>query len=515
MYKRVHCVAGRVFANQKLTNYQISDIWALEMVPPPYVYLVLKDDTLVSAELHPCVKHFKFNGDGSLEAIPWSQVVAWINLATDKRSATFLQMMTVCTKKKELCRRQSKKRKLETFSEFTAGKTTLQCMHPKHNTLCSTSRTVLIKNIDADLFDRASEIICRQCSTSMQAWSGDGYLHAKQARALLNHMQQQRGQYFPALVQTLLDVFSCTKDVLMFFKYHDFRTTGPGSFQHGKLACLFSDVVIQQVLRLNVPADFGCQTPKELRLVLATVAAYKVWGTTTIPVDLSPALKIQLEPCLISMAELPLTKFKLAVFSVFDSLQISQVFSDPIWAARRFVHVFRSPDAELFIPGVESISFENLNAALKRGPLATVVAWPAQFFTMAELLKLATLKQQVILAGVPHVIGPHTTYGQGFTNLLERGHVYTSYIQDSLLSRTVDSCYPTPTPIPISVFSADRCVKLKCPTYVENDIVYFHRPLLKTLLSKILLSTSLKSVMVVPGPLAEPSDLELILSVFP
>lgn len=516
MYGRFFCVAGRVFATQLLTKRQVSDIWGQEKAPPPFVNLVLDDENkLVATELQPCVRQFRFDENGAIDAIPWSMIVGWINLATDKKSATFLQMMTVCTKKKELCRRHHKKRKLETFAEFTAGKTTLQCTHPKHSTLCSTSRTVLLKNIDADLFEHSREVLCRRCATAMQAWSGDGYLHAKQARALLCHMQKNREPYFPALVQMLLDVFTCKQDELMFYKYHDFRAgciASAPSFRHGQVDCLFSDVVGQQVLRVGVPKDFGCQTPKELRLVLAAVAAYKLWGKTTVPAGLSSTLTSQLAKLLLPVnILLPLTKFKLAVLSVFDPLQINKVFADSEWAARRFVHVYRSSEAQLCIPGVESVSFEHLDEALQKGPSPTVVAWPAQFFTMAELLKLANLKQRVILAGVPHVIGPHTTYGQGFTSLLEQGHAYTSYVQDLPLAlMSVEGSYPVPAPIPVSVFSADRCVKLKCPTFEENDKVYFHRPLLKTLLSKILLSTSLKSLMVVPGPLVDSTDAELV-----
>ena len=532
MQVHVVCVGGQVFQRRQYapgfvrSKFRVDEIWA---DAPPFIEFTVdaSDGTILATKLLPCTGKLTFDPDGSISSIPWKVVIDWINISTVRNSAAFLQYLTVSVPKKELCAHRPKKRKQErhVFSELVAGKQTLFCSHVKHETYSTKSRTTLIKNIDVDSYENRGEIVCTQCISSLQKWAGDGLFHRSQATPLIKHAQQRTDAMYAEELTMLAAVFQLSRDDLMFYKYNTFlvprELARRDLFKYGEPTMLFSNGInLQDILQKNEFRMFGCISSKEFRQVARAVANYKLYGKGYR--DLKLELRAELAACMNRMGTaLPATceglradKFNLAVLSVFDKDAVRSIFCDSKWGATCFVHVFRSPAYALSVPGVTSIALVELSGHLKRYPKSTIVAWPAQFFSVSELYLLQDLNQSVILAGTPYVVGDHTTYGQGFTYLIERGHLCTSYGTESGIKRELllllSSNYTSPPPIPVTVLSTRKLTTLRCPTYTENSTVYFHRPIFTTLLYNFLKHGSIHAVSFEAGPLNQPTNVELV-----
>jgi len=530
MSQKVFCLGSNVYRKSLngsgLCKLKLGahELWP---VTPPFVdFIIDSAGSLISAHVSNCVSRFEFDSQHRVEAVPWSTIFGWLHICTLNKSTEFLQSITISMTKKDLSSSMFKKRKRDkySFEEVCAGKSTLECGYAKHMSGASGSRTTLIKNIDVDRYEHSGQLVCKKCIGFMTGTGQDGYLHRSHALPLLKHAQSQADHPFLAAIEMLLVLFECTRDTVLFFNYFKFQGGEDGSvmkrFKYGSPTPLFDTAVdLQMVVSKKKPDDFGCTNKSELIYVAAVAANYKLWGRK-VNLDQKYAQFAELlEPCMPAISfnaeivKLGSDHFLLAVLSVVESdTEITNVFSDTSLAARGYVQIYSSLEYKLNVPGVDSVSLDDMCAYVKSQPKVTVVAWPAQFFSAEEIMRLSRLKQQVILAGTPYVIGPRTSYGQPFTTLYEKSTRAKFYGLQTFTTKQFEGLMPgVPQHIPSQILSFSRQSQLHCPVYKFNGNTYFYRELFITLLYNFLKKSKLHHITVSPGPLFTPTDAELAL----
>jgi len=486
---------------------------------PPFVTFTYDANLLDMYSIKVDLTHLKFDENQTVVAIPWTLIFNWINIVVPNRVVEFLQKLTISSLKKDLCKSipsRKRKRKNE-LTDFT----TFQCSHKKHVTLCATSTILTQSQVDKDYFETWTEIVCKKCAANLATWSGDGFFYAEHAKPLLKHLQFQVDEHFSILVNGLLAAFTTTKFELLFFKYFNCKNFSQKKLNWTKKIEEFQTRNIQLIFTQNIelqiidPIDFGLNVkPAILKKLLAHALLYRIFGTFKFNLlekiistqqieDLSLLPKFNID-------NFSSSKFRLVVISVFDLTLVKKIFIETEWISHGFVHAFRSDNEKLSIPGVNTIPFSNLNLYLQENPNHTVVAWPANFYTVNELQYLQKLKQQIILAGVPHVIGKHATFGQPFLEMLNRGDPFTFYGPGSNLSLSLEGKFGDELQqIPTSILSSSKQFKINCPILNFGDKQYYNRFLLFTLLYNFPFNNS-TALTILPGPQIISTDTEFL-----
>lgn len=512
-YKKNH--AGNKFVQYEWPKPDPdTEIW---FNAPPFVNFIYDSTSLDMYSLKVDFSHLKFDENQLVYAIPWTLIFNWIHIVLPNRVKEFLQKLTISSIKKDLCKSiPSKKRKREMeLDDFTI----FECCHKNHMTLCGTSNILTLNQVDKEYFETWTKIICKKCAANLETWSGDGFFYAKHAKPLLQHLQFKVDEQFSILVNALLAAFTTTKFELLFFKYFNCKFFSPKQLNWTEQIKEFQTRNIQLLFSKNIelqsidPIDFGLDLkPAKLKQFLAHVLLYRIFGIFKLNL-LEKIIPLQQIEHLSTLPKFNIdnfssSKFRLAVISVFDLSLVKKIFIETDWISHGFVHAFRSDNEKLSIPGVNTISFSKLDLYLQQNPNHTIVAWPANFYTVDEVQYLQKLKQQVILAGVPHVVGKHSTFGQPFLEMLNRGDSFKFYGPGSNLSLSLEGKFgDNLQQIPTSILSAQKQFKINCPILIVDGKKYFNRFLFFTLLYNFP-SKNLAALTIIPGPQIISSDAE-------
>ena len=360
--------------------------------------------------------------------------------------------------------------------------------------------------VDRPYYERTGLVLCTRCEVTARTWSADGFLNLVTAKPVLKHME--RDADYSHLIDALLLLAEISWREICFFRFGEVGGTSvPENFQL-TLECLFNDGVdfrrLIPVLKQNYK-HFGVASAAIFETLIHAALNYRFFGIVGL---IAPTTAILVEPIVLKFDDAfttgKKTNFELVVVSVFSPEKVASIFRDPGRRVAAYIHVFALECDRLTIPGVQSVSMDDLN--LYPPPSnATLVLWPANTFSRTEFETLFELPNALILAGIPYLVPDRILHGLIFTDLIET-RPYTYLGPNHSYSRELDQ-YPC-KPIPITFFPSNRNVKLYCPVYEIDKELYFDRMLFTNLLSQT--SFSKDHISVLPGPLLSPSLLAVV-----
>jgi hypothetical protein len=465
--------------------------------PPPFVAFTLDGDRVIDRTVIG-VDKFRYS-EGKLKGVPWKVVFKWASQATPDHGKKFLAQLTLGNKNGlKVKLKTEKKTNRPPFHDLPAIST---CSCPMHRAYCGTSPIV-----PSHLMDEASylagQLICSRCKLNTTEWSRDGYLNLASAKPLLLHMV--RDPDYNDLLDTLLALENVTIDQVNGYKYTS-PMVEPATFSSLTVAHLF-DGTYDIVRVFNNPkacVDFLLK-PAEMERILHAAINYRLFGRASMiklkgkskkMLDLAPYMPVVQEPTG--------KEFDYVVVSVF-SRNISKLFRDNLFNASAYIHVFGQWGGGFIDqPGVVSLPLAEFLLLPPSG--ATVVAWPSQFLSMAELHDLAGCVNRVILAGTPFVIGDGPCRGQFFTSQIQKGKECT-YLESFQATNPIARLFETFPAEPLSSTHPLLCetthTRIQCPVYLEDEKLYYNRFLLTTL---IYYSPNPFRLSIVAGPLVASS----------
>lgn len=467
---------------------------------PPFVVFVMDREgtTPIDAIVLNMIDDCRFD-DGRLVAVPWTWVLHWAHFSTGDRGNLFLEKLTLGTNKKELRPKARKRKRVAPLEDVV----TLSCSSIRHASICATSRILTMAMVDRAFYEETGVILCKRCNHTMRQWSGDGFLNLATVRPVLNHME--RDPEIVHLIDMLLQMCMITVDMVGYYRFGDIRLGRVPLDFRLSLDGLFHDQRIQLGRLLPLVSTswrlFNLHSSVELEIAVHAALHYRIFGRAAMKSDAPAYLTIAeyIPNNVFSISDfLPLpSNIEVIVVSVFSPALVKSIFQDTCRRVVSYTHVYALETDRLDIPGVDSISVSRLESINKT---ATIVVWPANTFTVAEISTIYRLRQPVILAGTPYLVPDRDLTGLFFTDLVEHLSVDGTVRRigpDDAVARFID-VYPS-KPISTHYFPPDRAFRLYCPVYEENENIYFDRVLLTGLIANS--SYNFKNVSILPGEL--------------
>lgn len=480
-----------VLANQMKKD----DFLQPQCLVPPYLHFVLLHNKIMRLDIFTdIVDSFRYDGD-KVTGIPWTYILYLANLITQGRGETCVTFMC-CGSVKVLLRNkicsEKKRRKLTPLAELKLGKTHFYCQCHNHKIYTGKCSTLLLPaDIDDLFYSVQAKIFCTWCAETTRSMSHDGFFDATLARAVFAQQDLLIEQHI--LVAALQAIFATPKSHLLYYRFAVLSKVvsecAMALNKENVLRGLFTGLMCPRRLgqSLKVATNhLGMVSESLLNEIIYFAINYRLFGV--LPARNSHPLTQQVTLAL-PMYEVRLKdRFECVMISLFNKDGIFSLFRDPKRKTFGDVHVYMDSMYKLEIAGVHSISLTALPKYLEENINHSVIVWPAQFFTAAQIHMLAQLKTaaRIILAGTPFVMDEQIAmYGQPFTDFLERDKPDRFYGSNdtSPLIQLLDTF--AGHYIPVTHFALNTVQKyhnLTCPSVFVDSVECYNRYVLTTLL---------------------------------
>lgn len=500
---------GRTHLTTSRKKITVSPIAAREIFEnaPPFVIFTVDDLQPIDATVLNMIDDCRFVNK-KLVAVPWKWILHWAHCSTMDMGKVFLTKLTLGTDKKQLRPKTRKQKRVQPFEELSV----YSCTSLRHESICASSRILTVDKVDRVFYDETGVIVCLRCNKTMREWSGDGYLNLVTVKPILNHMEREPS--IVHLIDMILDLSTVTLDRVGFLRFGDISLKHfPADFQVSIRGLFYDPAIVLGRLILQMSTCwrfFELESTIELEILVHAALHFRIFGRVELISVHALSQHLPIETFIPPFENLK--NVEIVVVSVCSPQLIVSLFRDTQRRVVSYVHVYFYEKHRLDVPGVESISFsclQNINNS------ATIVVWPANTFTVSELSLVIQRPQPVILAGTPFLVPNRDLYGLFFTDLVEYYSMnekpFTYLGPPDPIAKYLDTYPVRPIPIYHPLFCTDRAIRLYCPTYEINGIVYFDRVLLTGLLANLHYS-SLKNVSILPGELIAPTLLATAVS---